>query len=226
MVANAILVALLAQGRSRQARQIEVPMFESYAALLLSEHLYGATSEPPIGGSGDRRLLDPNARPVKTRDGYICITTNTDAQVMALFDAMGRPELKADKRFNTAVNRIDHIGAFFQIRADEIARHDTAHWQAVLARHDIPAMPCHTIDSLLEDPHVGAVGLVQQVQHPTQGTVRHINVPVSMTGYVPSLRHHAPRIGEQTRDILRELGYDEARIRGMLERDEACAPRD
>src|SRR5690606_20942161 len=92
MVANAILVALLAQERARQAREIEVPMFESYAALLLSEHLYGATFEPPIGGSGDRRLLDPNARPVKTRDGHICITTNTDAQVMALFDAMGRPD--------------------------------------------------------------------------------------------------------------------------------------
>src|SRR3546814_12050813 len=101
MVANAILVALLAQGRQRQARQIEVPMFESYAALLLSEHLYGATFEPPIGASGDRRLLDPNARPVKTRDGYICLTTTTDAHVMDFFDSLGRPEPKADTPSHT-----------------------------------------------------------------------------------------------------------------------------
>jgi len=224
MVANAILVALLAQERARQAREIEVPMFESYAALLLSEHLYGATFEPPIGGSGDRRLLDPNARPVKTRDGHICITTNTDAQVMALFDAMGRPDLKADPRFRTAVERIDHIAEFFQIRADEIGRRDTAHWQRVLAEHDIPAMPCHTIDSLLADPHIGAVGLIERVHHPTQGTVKNLRVPVKMTGYAPSLRHHAPLIGEQTGEILREIGYDDARIQAMLARGEAHQP--
>src|SRR3546814_11673157 len=118
-------------------------MFESYAALLLSEHLYGATFEPPIGASGDRRLLDPNARPVKTRDGYICITTNTDAQVMALFDALGRPELKAASRFNTAVRRTDHIAEFFQIRHAALPRPHTPHCPTVLARHQVPAIHPH-----------------------------------------------------------------------------------
>jgi crotonobetainyl-CoA:carnitine CoA-transferase CaiB-like acyl-CoA transferase len=224
MVVNAILVALLSHGRRGGAREIEVPMFESYASLVLSEHLYGETFEPAIGTSGDKRLLDANARPVKTRDGYICITTNTDAQVLALFDAMGRPDLKGDTRFNNAVGRIDHIAEFFQVRADEIARHDTAYWQRALADHDIPAMPCHSIDTLLSDPHIVDVGLVERVRHPSQGTIKNIKVPVTMTGYEPSLRHHAPLIGEQTEEILRELGFDETHIRRMLSDGDACIP--
>ena len=223
MVVNAILVGLLARKEADGAREIEVPMFESYASVILSEHLYGESFEPPIGSSGDSRLLDPNARPIKTRDGYICITTNTDAQVMALFDAFGRPELKEDARFNTTLSRIEHISSFFELRALEIARHTTMHWQHVLEQFDIPAMPLHTIDSLLADPHICDVGLIERVEHPTQGTVKSINVPVSMTGFEPSLRHHAPLIGEQTAEILGELGFSQSAIRAMLERGDAYA---
>jgi crotonobetainyl-CoA:carnitine CoA-transferase CaiB-like acyl-CoA transferase len=224
MVVNTILVSLLARGKSAGATEIEVPMFESYASLVLSEHLYGDTFEPPIGTSGDSRLLDPNARPVKTRDGYICITTNTDAQVMDLFDAFGRPELKDDTRFNTALSRIEHISAFFELRAQEIAKQTTDHWRDVLDRYDIPAMPCHTISTLLADPHIADVGLIERVEHPTQGTIKNIRVPVSMTGFEPSLRYHAPLIGEQTEQILAELGYAPEAIRAMLDRGDAYTP--
>ena len=54
---------------------------------------------PPRGGTGDARVLDPLSKPVATKDGYICVSANTDAQAFALFDAIGRPELKADPRF-------------------------------------------------------------------------------------------------------------------------------
>jgi crotonobetainyl-CoA:carnitine CoA-transferase CaiB-like acyl-CoA transferase len=216
MVANAVLVAIIARAKTDEAVELEIPMFESFASLVLSEHLYGETFEPPIAGSGDARLLDPNARPVKTRDGYICITTNTDAQVMALFDAFGRPELKQDSRFNAARNRIDNIADFFRIRAEEISRRDAAYWLRTLKEHDIPAMPCHTLDTLLNDPHILDVGLVETALHPTEGRIKQINVPVSMTGFTPRLRRHAPQIGEQTAEILAELGYCPAQIQDML----------
>ncbi len=221
MVVNAILVALYSQTRAAGPREIEIPMFESFATLVLSEHLYGETFVPPVGDSGDKRLLDPNAKPVKTRDGYICITTNTDAQVMALFDAFGREDLKQDARFRLAVNRIDHIAAFFELRAREIARHDTAHWLRVLTAHDIPCMPCHTISSLLADPHIAQVGLVEALAHPTQGTIRHINVPLRMTGYEPALRYPAPHIGEHTRSVLQQTGLSVAEIDALFQAGEA-----
>lgn len=224
MVVNAILVGMWANAKTGEAKEIEVPMFESYVSLLLSEHLYGETFEPPIGSSGDKRLLDPNAKPVKTKDGYICITTNTDAQVMALFEAFDRAELKTDPRFNSAVNRIDHISEFFELRASEIAKHGTRHWQKVFGALDVPAMPYHTLDSLLTDPHITDVGLIERVEHPTQGTVKSIKVPVSMTGFEPALRYPAPLIGEHTAEILHDSGYTDDQVRAMLDNGDAYVP--
>jgi crotonobetainyl-CoA:carnitine CoA-transferase CaiB-like acyl-CoA transferase len=216
MVTHTLMAALFGRQRDGLAREIQIPMFESFATVVLSEHMYGKTFDPPIGTSGDARLLDPNAKPVATRDGYICITTNTDAQVLAMFDAFGKPQLKADDRFNTALARIEHIAAFFQLRAEEIACETTDYWMQVFERHDVPAMPCHTLESLLQDKHLDDVGLLEKSVHPTQGEIWNINVPTKMTGFTPEVRLPAPHIGEHTADVLGELGYGLAEIDAML----------
>ena len=225
MVVHNVLAALFKRERAGGACEIQIPMFESYLSLLLSEHLYGKSFEPPVSGAGDARLLDANARPVKTQDGYVCITTNTDAQVLALFDAFGRPELKQDKRFNTSPSRIEHIAEFFALRASEIAKQPTNYWVEALQAHDIPVMPCHTIDSVLQDPHVTDVGLLEMVEHPTQGRMWNINVASKMSGFTPSIRHPAPHVGEQTAEILREIGYTEAEIAQALAEGAAYSAR-
>jgi crotonobetainyl-CoA:carnitine CoA-transferase CaiB-like acyl-CoA transferase len=207
MVTHALLAALFARQRDGRGRVIEVPMFESYAGLLLSEHLYGHSFEPPTDRLGDRRLLDANARPVRTRNGHVCITTNTDAQVHKLFTALGRPDLAVDARFATSLSRIEHIADFFAIRAELLAQRDTDEIVELLLKHDIPCMPCHTLASLLSDPHLRDVGLVQAAQHPTQGEIRQIRPTIRMTGFEPSLRLPAPHIGEHTAAVLAELGY-------------------
>jgi crotonobetainyl-CoA:carnitine CoA-transferase CaiB-like acyl-CoA transferase len=212
MVAHAVLAALFARERDGRGRVIEAPMFESYAGLLLSEHLYGHSFEPPTDRLGDRRLLDSNARPVRTRNGHVCITTNTDAQVHKLFTALGRPDLAADGRFATSLSRIEHIAEFFAIRAELLAQRDTDEAVELLLKHDIPCMPCHTLESLLADPHLGDVGLVQPGQHPTQGEIRQIRPAIRMTGFEPTVRLPAPHIGEHTSAVLTELGYTPGQI--------------
>ena len=215
MVTHTLMAALFGRQRDGKARDIQIPMFESFATVVLSEHLYGRTFEPAIGTVGDARLLDANAKPVRTIDGYICITTNTDAQVLAMFDAFARPELKEDTRFNTALARIEHIKAFFELRASEVARQTTAHWIKAFSAHDVPVMPCHTLESLLDDPHLAEVGLLSKMEHPTQGTVLSINVPTKMTGFEPTVRLPAPHIGQHTSAVLSELGYGAQEIEEM-----------
>ena len=217
IVTHALLAALFGRERDGAGRAIEVPMFESYAALLLSEHLYGYSFEPPNGPLGDRRLLDANAKPVRTRDGHVCITTNTDAQVNKLFCVLGRPDLAESPRFATALARIDHISEFFALRAELLALRDTAEILELLQAHDIPCMPCHTLESLLADPHLSAVGLLESGQHPTQGEIREIRSTVRMSGFEPSTRLPAPHIGEHTAAVLAELGYSPGEVAGLLD---------
>jgi crotonobetainyl-CoA:carnitine CoA-transferase CaiB-like acyl-CoA transferase len=73
-------------------------MFENMTAFVLAEHLGDRTFVPPRGESGDRRVLHPLGKPIQTKDGWICVSANTDAQAFALFDAIGQPELKNDSR--------------------------------------------------------------------------------------------------------------------------------
>ena len=106
IVVQMILLALRARDLTDEAQSIEVPMFENVASFVLQEHLGQRAFEPARGEMGDARIFDPNARPVRTRDGYICVSANTDGQVRGFFEAIGRPDLSTDPRFATVSARL------------------------------------------------------------------------------------------------------------------------
>ena len=84
---------------------------------------------------------------------------------------------------------------------------------ARLTEADIPCMPMHDVDSLLQDPHLRAVGMLQEVEHPSEGWVSEIGVPVSFSG-TPTLpvQKPAPRLGQHSAEVLREAGLSDAAI--------------
>lgn len=216
MAVNAVMMALYQRMQTGRGQAIEVPMFENMAALVLAEHLYESSYEPKLGKPGDPRLIDPEARPIKTSDGYLCVTSNTDAQAFALMDAIGRPELKTDPRFSTKPARAKNSPAFFRIRAEEIARRTSAEWLEIFERADIPVMPYHTLESLLDDPQLRASEVVRLVEHPSEGTIRQIGNPTKHSDFQPGPRSPAPRVGEHSVAVLREAGFSEEEIEAMI----------
>jgi crotonobetainyl-CoA:carnitine CoA-transferase CaiB-like acyl-CoA transferase len=213
-----IAMALYHRERTGDGQAIEVPMFENMAAFVLAEHLYLRTFEPPLGGTGDPRVISPEAKPLPTKDGYICISANTDAQAFGFFQAIGRPELKDDPRFSSIAARFANVDAYFALRAGALKTRTTAEWLDILDRLDVPAMPYHTFESLLEDPHLADVGLITEVAHPTEGRIRNVGVPnrwsrANREDYLPP-----PKVGQHSVEILAEAGYDADRIRALVER--------
>ena len=138
IAAQCIMAALIQRGKTGEGQTIEVPMFENMAAFVLAEHMGDLTFVPPRGESGDLRVLDPLGKPVATRDGYICVSANTDAQAFALFDAIGRPDLKSDPRFSSVKARLANVRGYFDVRATSFrssGKHDP---QLVPARNALP----------------------------------------------------------------------------------------
>src|SRR4029453_7390368 len=72
------LAALSHKARAGEGEEVEVRMFESRAAWVMVEHLYGKPSPPPADTIGYKRILNPNRRPFKTKDGYLAILPYTD----------------------------------------------------------------------------------------------------------------------------------------------------
>jgi crotonobetainyl-CoA:carnitine CoA-transferase CaiB-like acyl-CoA transferase len=211
-----ILMALYHRTRTGEGQSIEIPMFENMAKAVLEEHMYLKTFDPPLGPMGDPRLIDPQARPLPTRDGWICISANTNAQAFAIFDAIGRPELKTDPRFESVAARFRNTGEYFSIRAEGLKHKTTAEWVEILDRADVPAMPFQTLDQLMSDPHLADVGFFRHIDHPTEGRIWNMMLPSRLSGGARRDFRPAPKIGQDSVELLRELGYGDADIDAML----------
>ena len=209
--------ALYHREKTGCGQRIDVPMFETMINHLLGDHLAGQSFDPPLGPAGYPRLLASNRRPYRTRDGYVCAMIYNDQQWSRFLHAVHRPEMWGkDPRLANMDTRTQHAESLQIMLAEIFLERSTQDWLTLLEQSDIPCMPLHTIDTLLQDPHLADVGLFEWHEHPTEGRLRQIGVPTQWSGSQPEPGALAPRLGEHSRDILQELGYSAAEIEQLL----------
>ena len=201
-VAQAITAALFAREKTGAGQAIEVPMFECMVSFLSIEHLAGRTYIPPEGGTGYARLLNEFRRPFRTLDGYIGVVPYTGAQWKRFFALAGRPEMIEDPRYNTQAERGRNIAQLYEFVAEVLATRTTAQWLTLLADADMPYAAVNSLDALVEDPHLRAMGYWQEIDHPTEGRLLQAGHPVSFSATPSSTRRHAPSLGEHTQEVL------------------------
>jgi len=223
IAAQAIGFALYRREKTGRGEAIDVPMLENMTSFVASEHLGAATFDPPVGPTGDGRLLSPNYRPVPTKDGYVTVRPNTNAQAFAFFDAIGRPELKTDPRFNSAANRTRNAKAYFEVQATSLGGKSTDEWVELFDKLDVPAARYNSIDDLLSDPHLKDVGFFKQEEHPSEGRIRRTKLANVFSGGARQDEGPAPLAGQHTREILAEAGYGAAEIEKLLADGAAAA---
>lgn len=216
ITAGAVMAALMQRQRTGEGASLEIPMFETMASFVLQEHLAQQSFIPAVGPPGDLRLLSPHNQPVKTKDGYISFTINTDAQVQAFLHVTGKQALLNDARFSTVASRARYVAEWFEVRGAALENKTTDEWLALFREADLPAMPCHTLQTLVEDPHLKSVGLLGVEEHPTEGKTAVIRSTIQVDGKYPSARSSAVPRGWDTKDLLIELGFSPAEQESFL----------
>jgi crotonobetainyl-CoA:carnitine CoA-transferase CaiB-like acyl-CoA transferase len=213
---NAVTTALFYRERTGKGQAIEVPMFESLAQFVLGDHLAGKTFEPAIGPMGYGRLLAPDRNPYATKDGYLCLLVYNDKQWRSFFRLIGREDMfEHDERFSTQSRRSQHIAEVYAFVAEQIRTRTSAEWLGALTEADIPVMPLHSLESLLDDEHLNATGFFKTVEHPSEGPLRSMAVPSRWSESPPGEPRPAPRLGEHSAQVLRDAGYSEAEVDAM-----------
>lgn len=205
-IAYAVIAALFHRERGGGGQAIEVPMFETTAEFTYIEHLLGFAFEPPLSMPGYTRVVSPTRKPFRTSDGYICLLPYSDRNWRDFFDFIGRPEMKGDRRFHHLSERVQHIEYLYEIVEQEAVKRSNAEWIEFCDRVSIPCMPVLSLDELPDDDHMKAVGMFGLADHPSEGRYRTIRRPISFSTSTFRIRRHAPRLGEHTDEILREIG--------------------
>ena len=121
-----------------------------------------------------------------------------------------------DPRLNSITARTSNYDFVYDWFSGVMKTRSTAEWMALFQQADIPHAPLHDLDSLIDDPHLAAVGLVQSIEHPTEGTLRVAGPAATWSKTPPSIRHYPPCLGEQGGEILREAGFSDSEVETLI----------
>jgi len=215
---QAVLAALLHRERHGEGQQVEVPMFETMTGWVAVEHLWGHSWSPSRGGSGYPRVLSPDRRPYRARDGvYLSVLPYMDHHWAEFWAVAGQPAVRDDLRFASVASRLAHIDECYACVAAAIAGRDSDDWLTALGDSSVPITRVNSLDDLLADPHLAATGFWQQHEHPSEGTLRMPSPPFEFSATPAAIRRLPPRLGEHSREVLREAGLDAGAIQALFD---------
>jgi crotonobetainyl-CoA:carnitine CoA-transferase CaiB-like acyl-CoA transferase len=211
--AQAIMAALVQRSRTGEGAHVQVNMLEANLAFNWPDVMMDCTL---LDDDADHR---PNIlgayRLYRCSDGWVGIAPGVDRHWQSMCDTLERPEAFADGRFRTSATRGANLPAWFELIGTMVAPFTVDEVVARLRRAEVPVAPVLMPNQVHADPHVQATGMLHEVEHPLAGRVRMPRPAGAFLGAAPALSP-APRQGEHTTAILRELGFDAADVHRLL----------
>ncbi|MEU5214138.1 CoA transferase [Streptomyces sp. NPDC020742] len=204
-IAYSVLAALVHRDRTGQGQQIEIPMTDTMIAFNLVEHLAGHVFEPATGPTGFVLSMSEGHKARQTKNGLAAVLPYSTQNYRDFFAAAGRPDLTADPRVSGPVLNPADVGALSALVDECAPALTTAEWAEVCAKHSIPMGPVLELDHAHEDSYVRDGHLLDTIEHPTEGTVRTVGIPVRFSATPGSIRRLAPVPGQDTDEVLTEL---------------------
>ena len=212
-LALAVVSGVVQQQRTGSGVCIEVPMLESMASFLLSEHLAGHTFFPAEGKLGYDRLMTANRKPHRTKDGYVVILPYSTKHWIRFFEVCGLPDWAAAEKVVNPVQRSLHIDELYGKISELAVTRSTEEWLEVLSAQDIPCSHVSSLEDLMTDAHLVEAELFTRISDERIGELREVRSPFQVDGAINgSANRVAPGLGEHTLEILRDLGYADAAI--------------
>ena len=216
-VVYSILAALYHREKTGVGQEIEVPMFETMVSFVMAEHIWGEVFEPKLGEAGYTRLMSHHRKPYKTKDGYIAVLPYMNNHWQTFCEKAEREDLIEDERFKDLSSRVKNIDDTYSETGKILATKTTQEWLDIFAETKVPVIVVNSLEDLFHDPHLEAVDFWQSFDHPTEGQLKMPGFPSKFSKTPASIRKHAPKLGEHSKEILAEAGIDEETINKMVD---------
>jgi crotonobetainyl-CoA:carnitine CoA-transferase CaiB-like acyl-CoA transferase len=211
--AVSVLAGLVARERgagdmSRQGQRIDLSLLESTLAVLVNQaqSSFVTGEAPPRLGNAHPSIVPYET--FETADGGIAVAVGSERQWLRLGAALGLPDLATDARFATNGDRVVHRDALLPMLEARFATKPTAEWLAILDAAGVPAGPILDVREAFESPQAVALGSRVSVNHPVLGLVDQVGIPFHLSATPATIRDAPPLLGEHSREILAEAGYE------------------
>jgi crotonobetainyl-CoA:carnitine CoA-transferase CaiB-like acyl-CoA transferase len=202
---QAILAALYQRSLTGKGCYVETSMFDGMLNLLsyMATH-YLCTGEVPTPQGSAHEFSVP-WQAFEARDGYVVIATRQEVFWKKLCSVLGEPALADDPRFATNPKRLENRAALVPLLEAILRTRTVSEWMERLRAAEVPAAPVNDLDGAFGEPPVAEREMIVEYEHPEVGRVRLPGNPIKFDGMGRTISNPAPRLGEHTDAVLRDL---------------------
>lgn len=207
-----VLTAYVSRLETGRGQAVDTSIFEGPLALSVFEtaQLWALGSVPgPVGSTN--RSSAPN-QAFRARDSYLNICATNDKLWVRLCEALDRLDLVDDPRFVSNADRLQNQTVLAAEIEATLRKRDKVEWVEIIRNAGVPAGPIYDYREVFEDPHTRAREMVVEMDHPIEGRVRGLGIPVKLSETPGRIRRPAPLLGEHTDETLTDLGYSMSEI--------------
>ncbi|AWN41234.1 CaiB/BaiF CoA transferase family protein [Methylobacterium durans] len=213
-----VLAAYAHKLKTGEGQVVDTSLFEAGITLTYWQSAISMATGAAPGPMGSAHPLNAPYEAFETADGWITIGAANQTNWLRLLAVLGAEDLAADPRFAQNRDRMANREALADALGPHFRTAPSADWLARLEAGGVPAGPVLDVAAMHRDPQTLAREMVVEVDHPRAGRMRTLGLPVKFSATPGRVHGPAPLLGEHSRTILADAGYDAAAIDDLIAR--------